>query len=80
LDPVKPAWSVRWVKGVGWLAIILAALLAVVAVMAYLTVWQLMRVVPEEVRPWIALAIAGGVGLAGLGLLIAGLRGRSAYG
>ena len=80
LDPVQPLWYIRWVKGVGWLAVILAALVAVVAVMAYLTVWQLLRVVPEEVRPWIALAIAGGVALAGLGLLIAGLRGRSAYG
>ena len=78
-DPVQPTWSIRWVKGMGWLAIILAGLLAVVAVMAFLTVWQLMRVVPEEVRPWVALAIAGGVALAGLGLLVAGLRGRRAY-
>jgi hypothetical protein len=77
LDPVQPAWYVRWVKGFPWLAIIVAGLLAVVAVMAYLTVWQLLRVVPEEARPWVAMAIAGGVALAGLGLLVAGLRGRS---
>ena len=80
LDPVQPVWYVRWVKGIAWLPVIVAALLAVVAVMAYLTVWQLLRVVPEAVRPWVAIAIAGGVGLAGLGLLIASLRGRRAYG
>ena len=65
----SPILNIYFKKGFPWLAVIAAIILASLVVAALVVSWKLFTMVPEAIRPWLAVAGIAAVAIIGVYLI-----------